>query len=165
MTSASKEFKMHRSTADRLRKEVEERIRSFNADNRRTLCVTRAVIFGSYVNDPGKEMLSDLDVGLEMGNRFEPDFLLFLKRKGKEKEFDQFQAFIEPKGDILLEQDRWKQEFLLQLRKRWVGSDITFLDDSEFVVLGLPFYNEANNKEFVTAFGELLIDESREGFQ
>jgi len=71
MTSASKEFKMHRSTADRLRKEVEERIRSFNADNRRTLCVTRAVIFGSYVNDPGKEMLSDLDVGLEMGNRFE----------------------------------------------------------------------------------------------
>lgn len=99
------------------------------------------------------------------GKRFEPDFLLFLKRKGKEKEFDQFQAFIEPKGDILLEQDRWKQEFLLQLRKRWVGSDITFLDDSEFVVLGLPFYNEANNKEFVTAFGELLIDESREGFQ
>ena len=71
MTSASKEFKMHRSTADRLRKGVEERIRSYNADNRRSLCVTGAVIFGSYVNDPGKEMLSDLDVGLEMGNRFE----------------------------------------------------------------------------------------------
>ena len=71
MTSVSKEFKMHRSTADRLRKGVEERIRSFNADNRRSLCVTGAVIFGSYVNDPGKEMLSDLDVGLEMGNRFE----------------------------------------------------------------------------------------------
>lgn len=70
MTSASKEFKMHRSTADRLRKGVEERIRSFNADNRRTMCVTRAVIFGSYVNDPGKEMLSDLDVGLEIENRF-----------------------------------------------------------------------------------------------
>ncbi len=37
MTSASKEFKMHRSTADRLRKEVEERIRSFSADNMRTM--------------------------------------------------------------------------------------------------------------------------------
>ncbi len=71
MTSASKEFKMHRSTADRLRKGVEERIRSFNADNRRTLCVTRAVIFGSYVNDPGKEMLSDLDIGIKLTDRYE----------------------------------------------------------------------------------------------
>lgn len=99
------------------------------------------------------------------GKRFEPDFLLFLKRKGQEKEYDQFQAFIEPKGDMLLEQDRWKQEFLLQLREKWVGSDVTFLDDSEFVVLGLPFYNEDSNREFSDAFTELINDESRIGFQ
>ena len=101
----------------------------------------------------------------EEGKRFEPDFLLFLKRKGKEKRFDRIQTFIEPKGDMLLDQDRWKEEFLLQIRQGWIGPDLTFLDESEFVVMGLPFYNEGNSREFAKAFEELINDESREGFQ
>ena len=101
----------------------------------------------------------------EEGKRFEPDFLLFLRKKGLNKDFDVLQAFIEPKGDMLLEQDRWKQEFLLQLRNRWKDAEHTFFDDSEYLVVGLPFFNVDHNKPFEKAFGELIIDETRDGYQ
>ncbi len=99
------------------------------------------------------------------GKRFEPDFLLFLRRKGLNKDYDLLQAFIEPKGDMLLEQDRWKQEFLLQLRNQWKDAEHTFFDDSEYLVIGLPFFNVDHNKPFEEAFGELIIDETRNGYQ
>lgn len=48
------------------------------------------------------------------GRRFEPDFLLFVKQKAKEN--ITYQMFIEPKGAHLKEHDKWKEEFLLDLR-------------------------------------------------
>lgn len=50
------------------------------------------------------------------GNRFEPDFVLFLQ-KGDGKDFEQMQIFIEPKGENLLKQDKWKEDFLLAIKK------------------------------------------------
>lgn len=39
--------------------------------------------------------------------RFEPDFLLFLQKRGTD-EYLQEQIYIEPKGSHLLEKDKWK---------------------------------------------------------
>jgi Uncharacterized protein conserved in bacteria len=52
------------------------------------------------------------------GERFEPDFILFLK-KGEKKKI----VFIEPKGEQLLECDKWKEDFLLELKNQAVVSD------------------------------------------
>ena len=53
----------------------------------------------------------------EDGERFEPDYVLFLQRD-KTDGFEQLQIFIEPKGTQLLEKDAWKKKFLLQLGRR-----------------------------------------------
>lgn len=74
MTSNSKEFKIHRATADKLLKGLTERIAEHNDNPYKPYFVERAVVFGSYVNDPGREMLSDLDIGLKLGYRYEGDF-------------------------------------------------------------------------------------------
>ena len=44
----------------------------------------------------------------------EPDFLLWAKKK-EDDEYKYYQLFIEPKGDHLLEKDKWKEELLLRI--------------------------------------------------
>ncbi len=87
------------------------------------------------------------------GARFEPDFVLFLQRKDG---VEQFQIFIEPKGDHLIEHDAWKEKFLSQLREQAVPVKI-FADDTDYKIWGLPFYNRNDVKNFDSAF-EALID-------
>ena len=70
MTSASKEFMMHRSTADRLLKGLTERIAIYNDNPWKPYFVERAVVFGSFVNAPEREMLSDLDIGFKLTGRY-----------------------------------------------------------------------------------------------
>ncbi len=82
----------------------------------------------------------------ESGDRFEPDFLLFLRRP-KGIGFEQFQVFVEPKGTHLLELDRWKERLLLRLKKEAIVTK-TFVDDNEYHVWGLPFYNHENSEQF-----------------
>ncbi len=69
MTSKSKQFKIHRATAKNLLDGVIHRIQDYNHIPCYPYCIPRAVVFGSYVNDPQKEMLSDLDIGLEVKTR------------------------------------------------------------------------------------------------
>lgn len=95
------------------------------------------------------------------GKRFEPDYLLFLLVNNKKEyegkpnlgssgtiinNYDQLQIFIEPKGDQLLDKDKWKEDFLLQLKElnqRKIQVDnITYGD---YGVWGLHFYNESRN--------------------
>ena len=44
----------------------------------------------------------------------EPDFLLWAKKK-EDSEYKYYQLFIEPKGEHLLEKDKWKEELLLRI--------------------------------------------------
>lgn len=88
------------------------------------------------------------------GERFEPDFVLFLER-GDDNATEQFQIFIEPKGTHLLEHDAWKQKFLLQLQAAAVPVKI-FVDDTRYRIWGLPFYNADKLADFDKAFGALL---------
>lgn len=81
------------------------------------------------------------------GRKFEPDYLLFLKNK-ESGEYEYNQVFIEPKGSHLLEPDKWKEDFLLQLEQKSIPT-IQFKSDSKYKIWGLHFYSHgARDKEF-----------------
>lgn len=89
------------------------------------------------------------------GERFEPDYLMFLQKKVSTG-YEQFQIFVEPKGNHLLEQDKWKEAFLLQIKARGIPVK-SFADDTEYHVWGFPFFNQQNRmKEFSDSFDSIL---------
>ena len=55
----------------------------------------------------------------DTGERFEPDFLLFLQKHGTDG-YMQEQIYIEPKGSHLLETDKWKEDFLLKIEEQGI---------------------------------------------
>jgi type III restriction enzyme len=92
----------------------------------------------------------------DTGRAFEPDFVLFLRKKGQEASTI-LQLFIEPKGDQLRPKDDWKQDFLGQVKAK--ARIETVFQGRGYTVLGLPFFNEAGqtNAEFKGAFeGEAI---------
>lgn len=76
----------------------------------------------------------------EDGERFEPDYVLFLQRD-KADGFEQIQIFIEPKGTQLLEKDAWKEKFLLQLKDEAIPVTV-FVDDNDYMIWGFHFFNQ-----------------------
>lgn len=77
----------------------------------------------------------------EAGERFEPDFLLFVRKKGIDNTIEQYQGYVEPKGDNLLEVDKWKEDFMMSIP---IESRISILHSDTFSVFGLPFFNQKN---------------------
>ncbi len=79
----------------------------------------------------------------KLGRAFEPDFVLFCKqKKGKELTY---QVFIEPKGDYLKPHDKWKEDFLKEIREKKMTVKI---DSDKYLITGVPFYNNENENEF-----------------
>ena len=76
----------------------------------------------------------------DSGERFEPDYVLFLQKPNNEG-FEQLQIFIEPKGDHLLENDRWKEDFLLQMREQAIPVK-KYVDDNQYRIWGFHFFNQ-----------------------
>lgn len=74
------------------------------------------------------------------GERFEPDYVIFLRRN-KTNGFEQLQIFVEPKGTQLLEKDAWKENFLLQMKKEAIPVR-TYVDDNDYKIWGLHFFNQ-----------------------
>ncbi|MFC1719559.1 DEAD/DEAH box helicase family protein [Pseudomonadota bacterium] len=88
------------------------------------------------------------------GRAFEPDFILFLIKNGVKKE-SCYQVFLEPKGGHLIKQDEWKQNFLLKLHSEHVIEQLW--KDKEYIVWGMPFYNETDTKpEFEKEFKQFI---------
>ena len=87
----------------------------------------------------------------QTGRGFEPDFVLFLRKKGQETSTI-MQLFIEPKGDHLMELDEWKQNFLGQLKE--MATIETVFQGRHYIILGLPFFNEGGqtNADLRAAF-------------
>jgi len=79
----------------------------------------------------------------KIGRAFEPDFILFCKQK--EGEELTYQVFIEPKGNHLKSHDKWKEEFLEEIRKE---SRTIEIDTDKYLITGVPFYNNENENEF-----------------
>lgn len=87
----------------------------------------------------------------DTGERFEPDFLLFLQKKGTDG-YLQEQIYIEPKGSHLLGKDKWKEDFLLKIEEQGIPAK-KYVDDNKYRICGLPFFNEElRMKEFTTRF-------------
>lgn len=70
MTVGNKAFAMKRSTADRLMEGIRERIILANLDNGFACRVERAVVFGSYVNEPERDRIGDLDLAVRLVDRY-----------------------------------------------------------------------------------------------
>ncbi len=77
------------------------------------------------------------------GKAFEPDFVLFLRKK-RAKKYIVYQLFIEPKGQVYMANDKWKEDFLLEIEKEHKLSNL--FENEEFKLFGLPFYNESRTK-------------------
>lgn len=78
------------------------------------------------------------------GRAIEPDFVLFLKEKNSKKNLS-YQLFIEPKGQHLMKNDAWKEEFLKEIEGQFTIS--TLFENGKYKLIGLPFYNEALTKQ------------------
>jgi len=124
--------------------------------------------FIKYLNDQAEQLQERYDefhllrnekavklYAFENGQAFEPDFVLFLRKKGQEQSTT-LQLFIEPKGDFLEPKDRWKEDFL----KAIAGESRieTIFQNHDYAVYGLPFFNEGGetNSEFKKAFEPFL---------
>lgn len=90
--------------------------------------------------------------GFDTGQAFEPDYLLVANDKTTGNR--SWQIFIEPKGGQLLESDKWKQDFLLQITEKNIAKVLA--ENSEVRIVGLPFYNENESRvEFIDALKDL----------
>lgn len=84
------------------------------------------------------------------GETFAPDFVLFMRRKDKNtNEYDNLQIFVEPKGEQLLQHDKWKQDFLQSIHKL---ADISLsFQSAHYNIWGLPFYTHTHSENFADA--------------
>lgn len=88
------------------------------------------------------------------GERFEPDFLLFLHKQNSDG-YEQLQVFIEPKGSHLIESDKWKEDFLLEISSKGVAKKI-FVDNNKYKIWGFHFFNRDNRSiEFASDMSKL----------
>ncbi|HGK7334674.1 DEAD/DEAH box helicase family protein [Peptostreptococcus porci] len=87
------------------------------------------------------ERIPDLAIySFDAGERFEPDFLLFVKKKEMEGSLT-YQGYVEPKGSHLLEEDAWKEQFSLQIEDEHT---ISGSSSNSYKIIGFPFFNQEN---------------------
>lgn len=90
------------------------------------------------------------------GERFEPDFLLFVE-KDKVSTSSNYQVYIEPKGGHLLYKDKWKEKFLLEIESEHQIKKTIVTANKDYMILGLPFFNESEKMiEFKDAVNEWI---------
>jgi type III restriction enzyme len=105
----------------------------------------------------------------EQGRGFQPDFILFLKTKNKEKvgvvktEL-YYQIFIEPKGNEFIGNDGtfktgkegWKEKFLEEIAEKYGLEKFIKAENPNYRLIGLPFFNKNNNTEFKNKYGNII---------
>lgn len=70
MTTNRKDVPFSRKKAEKQLNELMENVRKYNRNPLHPFMFTQIVIFGSYVNNPKKMMLGDLDVGFKIEKRY-----------------------------------------------------------------------------------------------
>ncbi len=93
----------------------------------------------------------ELKIYDKLGRAFEPDFVLFCKQKAGEELI--YQVFIEPKGKHLKPYDKWKEEFLKEIRDK---KEVLEIHSDKYLITGVPFYNNENENEFKENLEDLL---------
>jgi len=91
------------------------------------------------------------------GQAFEPDFVLFLRKKNGN--ILTYQIFIEPKGRHLKEHDKWKEDFLKQITEKYKGKILEFKTQrktQKYRLVGVPFYNNEDENKFKQSLFDVL---------
>lgn len=90
------------------------------------------------------------------GRAFEPDFVLFLRRK--DGELLTLQLFIEPKGKQLKNNpsEKWKLDFLAEIKEEFKDKVLTFTGKDRYRIIGVPFYNNDEENAFKQSLVEVL---------
>ena len=88
----------------------------------------------------------------EDGRAFEPDFVLFTKNLENNL---YYQIFIEPKGTHLALKDKWKEDFLQEIKNDFKDKVIEF-ENKEYKIIGLQFYDKAHENYFGDELKEVL---------
>ena len=91
------------------------------------------------------------------GQGFEPDFVLFLREKSGNTIIRQI--FIEPKGKYLEKHDKWKADFLKQIKEKFAGEVLEFKTQSrtqKYRLIGVPFYNNQDENQFRESLESVL---------
>lgn len=87
------------------------------------------------------------------GSPIEPDYVLYLEEENPDAK-KVYQIFIEPKGTQLLEHDKKKEDFLMEIQENYHID--TLFEDEKYKIIGLPFYNEGLKKrEFSEALNSI----------
>ena len=89
------------------------------------------------------------------GQPFEPDFVLYMKEKANGKS-STYQVFIEPKGKHLQPVDKWKEDFLLQIKEKFKNNILKLTGSQKYRIIGVPFYNVDDENEFNKEFQNIL---------
>ena len=86
----------------------------------------------------------------ETGDAYQPDYVLFMKKKNENAKTDAIQIFIEPKGEHLRQTDKWKEDQLVSIRQK---ADVQWSTQSnDYDVWGVPFFTE----RYITKFADSL---------
>ena len=83
------------------------------------------------------------------GEGFEPDFVLFLREKNGNTLIRQI--FIEPKGKYLQAHEKWKKDFLEEIKEKFSGEVLKFNTQrgtQKYKLIGVPFYNNQDENQF-----------------
>ena len=80
------------------------------------------------------------------GQAFEPDYLLFLVDKAGKG--ITYQLFLEPKGPQLTGSEKWKADFLEEIKEKFKDKVLEFSKSKKYKIIGLPFYNQETENEF-----------------
>ena len=83
------------------------------------------------------------------GQAFEPDFVLFLREKNGNTLIRQI--FIEPKGKHLQAHEKWKADFLEEIKEKFAGEVLEFNTQrgtQKYRLIGVPFYDNQDERWF-----------------
>lgn len=84
-----------------------------------------------------------------LGHAFEPDFVLFLLLENMQIKW--CQVFIEPKGEHLTKNDKWKEEYLVELD----------FNDTTVKIMGLEFYTpDKEQKSYFEIIEDNILEEN-----
>ena len=91
------------------------------------------------------------------GQAFEPDFVLFLREKNGNTLIRQI--FIEPKGKHLQKHEKWKADFLEQIKEKFAGEVLVLKTQSgtqKHRPIGVPFYDNQDERRFMESLESVL---------
>ena len=87
------------------------------------------------------------------GQAFEPDFVLFLLEESGTPLT--YQIFVEPKGKHLQAHEKWKEDFLAEIKEKFSGETLE-IQMEKYKLIGVPFYDNQDEKQFIESLESVL---------